>query len=314
MSKKKDKNPWGLQDGIKHQQPQNVKKSEEKFKEASKKNIEAAKKNLQNYESSSEEEDIPSNNILDSVFKGYSGDNVDLQKTQEFLENVFLSGTAICLICIGSVKRLDPIWSCNSCYSFFHLQCLQRWSNDSMAQKYIQQELDQGHYNNLGEFIPAKIKKIINWDCPKCRTKYLPSEIPRHYECYCRKEINPEYHPWLVPHSCGEQCNKPLNPDCRHKCLLLCHPGPCPPCPQIISKSCKCERSAQKTIRCFKKDWTCSQKCCLKLLCGIHNCEMTCHGKNECKPCTKRSIQKCICGSKSKECNCSDLLWKCEKV
>jgi len=27
---------------------------------------------------------------------------------------------------------------------------------------------------------------------------------------------------------------------CGHKCLLLCHPGPCPPCPRIVDASCYC--------------------------------------------------------------------------
>ena len=36
---------------------------------------------------------------------------------------------------------------------------------------------------------------------------------------------NPTFDPWCIPHSCGQQCGKRLNPDCGHDCLLLCHPG-----------------------------------------------------------------------------------------
>lgn len=50
-------------------------------------------------------------------------------------------------------------------------------------------------------------------------------KIPRVYSCFCEKEINPPNHPWLVPHSCGEMCQKFLKPDCGHRCVLLCHPG-----------------------------------------------------------------------------------------
>lgn len=78
-----------------------------KFQAAQSKHIEAAKKHIANYESSSDEEELASASLLDSVFKGYGGDKTELQKTQQFLENVFQSGTAICLICIATVKQKD---------------------------------------------------------------------------------------------------------------------------------------------------------------------------------------------------------------
>lgn len=78
------------------------------FNDIRKKHIEAAKAHTENYESSSEEE-LENDSLLESVFKGYGGDKSQLQKTQEFLENVFQSGTATCLICIASVKRTDYV-------------------------------------------------------------------------------------------------------------------------------------------------------------------------------------------------------------
>lgn len=80
----------------------------EKFKEVQKKHIQAAKKHIENYESSSEEE-LENDSLLESVFKSYAGDKNQLQKTQEFLENVFQSGAATCLICIATVKRTDYV-------------------------------------------------------------------------------------------------------------------------------------------------------------------------------------------------------------
>lgn len=78
------------------------------FNDIRKKHIEAAKIHTENYESSSEEE-LENDSLLTSVFKGYGGDKNQLQKTQEFLENVFQSGTATCLICIARVKRTDYV-------------------------------------------------------------------------------------------------------------------------------------------------------------------------------------------------------------
>lgn len=82
------------------------------FNDIRKKHIEAAKFHTENYESSSEDE-LENDSLLESVFKGYGGDKSQLQKTQEFLENVFQSGTATCLICIASVKRTDYVSSHN---------------------------------------------------------------------------------------------------------------------------------------------------------------------------------------------------------
>ncbi|KAF4517853.1 hypothetical protein B566_EDAN011778 [Ephemera danica] len=87
---------------------------------------------------SSDEEDLQSENILGSVLQSYTksaGGLVDLGRTQQFLEDAFQSGAATCLICISSVKRADAIWSCEKCYCFFHLPCIQRWAADSVAQQ-----------------------------------------------------------------------------------------------------------------------------------------------------------------------------------
>lgn len=68
------------------------------------------------------------------------------------------------------------IWSCDSCYSFFHLQCIQRWAKDSVSLKKMNDELDGDYYNNRGEYIPKK-RKVVKWCCPKCRTDYAPTEV-----------------------------------------------------------------------------------------------------------------------------------------
>ena len=211
------------------------------------------------------------------------------------------------------IKCYFQIWTCKNCYSFFHLPCIQRWANDSMSQKRISHEQQEGYYNNQGQYIPKPLLSV-HWDCPKCRKEYLPNEIPRFYECFCGKELNPQNHLWLIPHSCGETCGKNLVPDCGHKCVLLCHPGPCPPCPQTISVSCKCGQSSKKTIRCSQQTWTCLKTCKLKLNCGIHTCSEICHTKEECPPCKNKSKQKCLCGNKTKEVYCSENKWQCNKV
>ena len=60
---------------------------------------------------------------------------------------------------------------------------------------------------------------------PKCRTDYPMTACPNRYLCFCGKEKDPPAHPWLAPHTCGQTCERPLRPECGHRCLLLCHPG-----------------------------------------------------------------------------------------
>lgn len=207
------------------------------------------------------------------------------------------------------------IWSCGNCFNFFHLGCIQRWANDSTSQKRAQQSTEVGYYNNQGDYV-AKVWKTITWDCPKCRHEYAFSQIPSEYNCFCGKELNPPNQPWLVPHSCGERCGKRLQPDCGHRCVLLCHPGPCPPCPQMIATACLCGQSSQlRTIRCAQQSWTCLKRCTRTLSCGMHQCGKLCHDAAAmCPPCTKKSAQRCVCGDAVAERNCDESRWQCKKV
>lgn len=261
---------------------------------------------------SSEEENLDVAQLA-AIFNQYSGNEDDIRKSQDFFENCFQNGNAsACLICIDKVSRAEAIWCCSSCYQFYHLRCIQKWADNSIYQKQrVADNQHAGYYNNLGEFVPQKKIEIV-FDCPQCRKTYEPSEIPRYYVCFCGKTINPPDHPWNLPHSCGDLCDKKLNSNCDHKCKILCHPGPCPPCPQMIKTSCNCGKSAAKMIRCSQKHWSCNQKCSLKLVCGVHQCEKICHS-NDCPPCKKLSSRKCVCTSQSKEVRCDQSIWHCNK-
>ena len=86
-------------------------------------------------EESSEEQDDPlkeSNEIIEKVFNAYDLKNVQDSRTKEALLQSISSGS--CLICISSIKKKDQIWSCTSCYTAFHMNCIQRWARDSIFQ------------------------------------------------------------------------------------------------------------------------------------------------------------------------------------
>ncbi|XP_067613694.1 NF-X1-type zinc finger protein NFXL1 [Eurosta solidaginis] len=302
------------------QKPNGIKR----FEQSHAKHIAAAQKVLEQYTPSSDEdeEELDEGQILDSLYKHYKPE-ADVtgtsalvpQKTASFFENALHSGSATCLICIGSIRRAEAIWACKYCYCFFHLNCIQRWSKDSIAQlKAKLQPNVQGYYNNLGEFVPPKHNRTLQWSCPQCRKNYTPEERPTEYKCFCGKETNPQTTPFLLPHSCGELCGKLLQPTCGHTCMLLCHPGPCPPCSQYANTSCMCGKSTKKSVRCIDKEWKCNRKCNEILPCGEHKCKELCHKPNQCPPCTSTSMQSCECGNEVKKRNCSELKWHCNKV
>ena len=138
-------------------------------------------------------------------------------------------GSGACLICICDVKKRDAIWSCEQCHCVMHLQCIQRWAKDSIYQQKRDLENDNSDLRSRPnrQNNRKKDQYVLHWGCPKCRSTYKEFEIPTKYTCYCGKIEDPPFDPWIVPHSCGETCEKNLQPECGHQCLILCHPGKC---------------------------------------------------------------------------------------
>ncbi|XP_061664991.1 NF-X1-type zinc finger protein NFXL1 [Syngnathoides biaculeatus] len=282
-----------------------------RFEEIRKSNQAAAQRMMERHTASSSEEDDDDDDeeehkdahVLKSTFTAYAshtgGDVTGLQRTGHFVSELFASGALTCLICIASVKRTQPVWSCSGCFSLFHLPCIQKWARDSVFLLSSATDVDFG-------------SKQHPWPCPKCRAEYSHADTPARYMCFCGKLQDPPADPWLAPHSCGAVCHKELKPSCGHACLLLCHPGPCPPCPKMVSVSCLCGKAKPLPRRCGNKAWSCQQPCGKLLPCRQHACSLPCH--SECSPCPGVSVQKCVCGRKKAERPCDRPEWKCEKV
>ena len=83
-------------------------------------------------DSSSEDDGDNDLEIISTVFNLYGKSREELKKTEQILKDSLRSGTSVCLICIASVKKADPIWSCSNCYCSLHLPCIQRWAKDSV--------------------------------------------------------------------------------------------------------------------------------------------------------------------------------------
>ncbi|XP_061975548.1 NF-X1-type zinc finger protein NFXL2 [Populus nigra] len=250
--------------------------------------------------------------LTNSIFKSYfeHANHQSLQPTQHDLTKIksFLtsssSGALSCLICLERIKTSDPTWSCTSlCYAVFHLICIQSWARQAS-------DLSALRASTRLPISSDKAAESSTWNCPKCRSDYSRSKIPRNYLCFCGKVENPPNDPWILPHSCGEICNRQLKNNCGHCCLLLCHPGPCPSCPKLVKATCFCGKTTD-VKRCGYKLFSCNNICNKSLDCGIHSCKQICHD-GPCPPCNARGVYKCSCGRKVEERECCEREFRCE--
>nr|XP_055063483.1 transcriptional repressor NF-X1 [Misgurnus anguillicaudatus] len=178
-----------------------------------------------------------------------------------------------CMVCCDVIRVMAPVWSCQSCFHVFHLNCIKKWARSPASQA------DDGSEG---------------WRCPACQ--HVALKVPNSYTCFCAKVTNPEYQRTEIPHSCGDMCGKKRSGgECNHPCNILCHPGPCPQCPAFITKKCICGRMS-KPVRCSQTGPLLCQEVCGALLnCAQHSCAQVCHS-GPCQPCQLRVQQVCFCG------------------
>lgn len=206
---------------------------------------------------------------------------------------------APCLVCLDDVAAIDAVWSCRQCFVTLHIGCIQAWAREGVQQ----------HAYVSTQLFPDQVRV---WECPKCRLEYGQDVYPSRYFCFCGRIEDPPHNPWLAPHSCGETCGKLLQPSCGHRCLLLCHPGRCPPCSKmLVDASCFCG-SQKMARRCGAKFWSCGQPCGRVLACGTHRCSQPCHS-GECAPCRQTSQQPCVCGAEQRLVTCLEPVWQCTR-
>ncbi|MES1919866.1 FKBP12-associated protein, partial [Bonamia ostreae] len=183
-----------------------------------------------------------------------------------------------CSICLSKIGKRAKVWSCKKCWSILHLSCIQKWAKNS--------------------------SKDAFWRCPSCNSNY-PAKVDV-YKCFCGKSTFPEFHPFLIPHSCGQICLRE-KPGCPHRCILLCHPGPCPPCSFSTETKCPCGKT-DVVIDCkadIKDRKTCGNICGKSKNCGVHKCEKKCHW-GKCGICEKTKSIRCFCINEKREISCGD--------
>ncbi|KAE9465208.1 hypothetical protein C3L33_02889, partial [Rhododendron williamsianum] len=241
--------------------------------------------------------------LSSTIFRSYTDhSSPDLSKIQSFLTSS-RSGALSCLICLDPIRPSHPTWSCLSgCHAVFHLPCIQSWARQSS-------DLSSSRAASRLPISASKADEISLWSCPKCRLDYPKTLIPRTYLCFCGKLENPPHDPWILPHSCGEICNRSLKRNCGHHCLLLCHPGPCPSCPKLVKSRCFCG-GLEDVRRCGFKDFSCNGVCGKLLDCEKHRCGEICH-EGGCPPCKAKGVYRCQCGRLKEERECCDRDFRC---
>lgn len=232
-------------------------------------------------------------------------DAVDPSEHSKQLCTDLCNGVYECVVCSLAVGRQDRLWSCQSCHGVLHLRCVELWADTAVRKREKQlQCMSSAEEAHL-------VDKFL---CPLCRapTKIITTTT---YHCYCGKVVDPSVDAMLVPGSCGGPCERrQADPQCPHRCTLLCHPGPCPPCQRTRAQACYCEKATQ-IVGCSSGvvGYECGQLCGKTLDCGNHLCESSCH-EGPCPICSVMVEESCYCGTTTRLRRCARLPgFRCNK-
>lgn len=203
-----------------------------------------------------------------------------------FYTKSLATGTQECTICSNFIYQRAAIWNCQQCYTPFHMGCIHKWIqklNKPLQENIRDQEEeerkaaydDDGYDSDSNQHLDERAKKLLafySWTCPNCNFSNAENRLPT-YQCYCGRFTEPPYSNLILPHSCGEICEKQKNPNCTHTpCNVLCHPGACPPCNISVPVTCFCEKEIQR-VPCHVKartKFSCGKPCLQTLNCGKH--------------------------------------------
>lgn len=250
--------------------------------------------------------------------------------------------TQECIICSNPIYQRSAVWNCRQCCQPFHLGCMKRWIHKlNTGKEGIPEEMegdeeeekvhddgrarpgdeDDDFYEDEGQEVHGKkdiragMFAFYSWTCPNCNYSHAEGALPR-YKCFCGRFEEPAYSPLVLPHSCGEYCERKKHETCSHgRCELLCHPGSCPPCSIQVAVQCHCGQEEQR-VPCqlaARTKFACENKCGKLLNCLIHECERDCH-EGPCDPCKVQVTSPCFCGQEERQAACGSKRQACGRV
>uniref|UniRef100_A0A8C2QD12 Transcriptional repressor NF-X1 n=1 Tax=Cricetulus griseus TaxID=10029 RepID=A0A8C2QD12_CRIGR len=208
-----------------------------------------------------------------------------------------------CMVCCELVQVIAPVWSCQSCFHVFHLNCIKKWARSPASHA--------GYLFMFPELF--LLTALINLGKVK-NPEWSRNEIPHSCGEVCRKKQPGQD----CPHSCNlhtVRCGQAVSVHCsnpcenilncgQHRCAELCHGGQCQPCGIILNQVCYCG-STSRDVLCGTDvgksdgfgDFSCLKICGKDLKCGSHTCSQVCHPQ-PCQPCPRlpHLVRCCPCG------------------
>uniref|UniRef100_A0A673H187 Transcriptional repressor NF-X1 n=1 Tax=Sinocyclocheilus rhinocerous TaxID=307959 RepID=A0A673H187_9TELE len=188
-----------------------------------------------------------------------------------------------CMVCCEVIRVMAPVWSCQSCFHVFHLNCIKKWARSPASQA-------------DGTISLALCSLCHPGPCPQC-----PAFITK--SCICgrmRKQVRCSQ---TGPLLCEDVCGALLNCS-EHFCAQVCHSGPCQPCRLRVQQACFCG-VAFREVACGtdreKFDgsgyFSCCKPCGKMLDCQSHCCQQLCHpGQCQSCPLSPKLVHSCSCG------------------
>eukprot|EP00929_Paragymnodinium_shiwhaense_P030827 TRINITY_DN17398_c0_g1_i2.p1 TRINITY_DN17398_c0_g1~~TRINITY_DN17398_c0_g1_i2.p1 ORF type:complete len:1170 (-),score=215.73 TRINITY_DN17398_c0_g1_i2:85-3594(-) len=239
------------------------------------------------------------------------------------------AGRYECMICLGQVARKAAIWSCDQCWAAFDLSCIREWVETSGARSVSQfaWQCPGCRYERVGplpdyrcycgqvlqpelnpHWLPHSCGSVCDRRRPGCPHPCAQLCHPGPCQpcaslgpaggCHCGREVKDatrcgEPTAW----SCRNTCGKELSCG-SHRCPLICHAGPCPPCAVAVQSSCFCGAVQDERRLCGQEAFSCRGICSKILGCGVHSCERLCH-EGDCGTCPREPAtwgDRCACG------------------
>ncbi|KAI3384659.1 hypothetical protein SNEBB_009036 [Seison nebaliae] len=201
-----------------------------------------------------------------------------------------------CLICCSVIERLQPIWSCTTCYKSYHICCIFRWREESLQSRRKQAT----GYN-------AQLFPIAPTQPPSRQQRYYVIQSP---QLNMASSINPRLQEILnritITNNEGEHD--------EGKNVNLMNTWLCPSCNteydtmvNELKYYCFCGKKKDPTKlprNIFRNAHSCGEVCKRKRhdKCP-HGCNQLCH-PGGCPPCGGMITKKCRCEKTSKPFRC----------